>query len=190
MGPTIWVLVSSIIFELLHKRGLSVTLCTSLSKEVFKLIGFSYVDDCDLIQSGTDPIEVLESMQSLVHSWGSLMEVTGGVISTDKSWYYLVDYVWARGKWVTYDTNTSVDLVAKDSNGENISLKRLLASDPSEMLGVWFTPNGDTTKLISHLKLIALQWGARIRLGHPSPAEAWKALTCTISPKLKYPLPA
>ena len=58
------------------------------------------------------------------------------------------------------------------------------------MLGVWFTPNGDTTKLISHLKLTALQWGAHIRLGHPSPAEAWTALTSTISPKLKYPLPA
>ena len=35
-----------------------------------------------------------------------------------------------------------------------------------------------------------MQWGAKIRLGNPSPAEAWHALTCTISPKLKYPLPA
>ena len=58
------------------------------------------------------------------------------------------------------------------------------------MLGVWFTPNGNNSKLIKELKLTALQWGAKIRLGNPSPSEAWYALTCTISPKLKYPLPA
>ena len=51
-GPTIWILVSSVIFEVLHKRGFAVQICTSVSKETFKLVGFSYVDDCDLIQSG------------------------------------------------------------------------------------------------------------------------------------------
>ena len=47
---------------------------------------FSYVDDCDLIKSGTEPVEVLSSMQELINSWGSLMEVTGGALSVEKSW--------------------------------------------------------------------------------------------------------
>ena len=189
-GPTIWVLVSSIIFDILHKRGLSVEFCTSLSKQVFKLVGFAYVDDCDLIQSGTNPIHVLESMQQLINNWSSLMEVTGGVISVDKSWFYLIDYVWARGKWVAKDVESDLDLVATSPDGHQISLKRLHSSESSNMLGVWFTPNGNNSKLIKELKLTALQWGAKIRLGNPSPSEAWYALTCTISPKLKYPLPA
>ena len=48
------------------------------------MVGFAYVDDSDLIQSGTDPIHVLTSMQNLINSWGSLMAVTGGSIATEK----------------------------------------------------------------------------------------------------------
>lgn len=55
-------------------------------------MGFAYVDDYDLIQTGIEPITVLISMLELINSWGSLMEVTGGALMTDKRWYYLVDY--------------------------------------------------------------------------------------------------
>ena len=61
-GPTIWSLISSIIFEVLHKRGFAVEFCTSISRELFKLVGFAYVDDSDLMQMGSDPVEVLSSM--------------------------------------------------------------------------------------------------------------------------------
>ena len=57
-GPTIWSLLSSIVFEVLHKTGFGIKFCTSLSKQLYQLVGFSYVDDCDLIQSGACPIEV------------------------------------------------------------------------------------------------------------------------------------
>ena len=61
-GPTIWTLVSSVIFEVLHKRGFAVEFCTTISKEIFKLVGFAYVDDCYLIQVGDNPLTVLSSM--------------------------------------------------------------------------------------------------------------------------------
>ena len=85
------------------------------------------------------------------------MEVTGGVISVDKSWFYLIDYVWARGKWVAKDVESDLDLVATSPDGHQISLKRLHSSESSNMLGVWFTPNGNNSKLIKELKLTALQ---------------------------------
>ena len=67
-GPTIWSLLSSIIFEVLNKRSFPVKYCTSISKQVFHLVGFYYVDDCDIVQSGTDPMEVLLSIQDLFNS--------------------------------------------------------------------------------------------------------------------------
>ena len=97
-GPTIWALISSIIFEILHKRGFAVKICTSISKQIFYMVGFAYVDDSDLIQSGNNPIEVLESMQALMNNWSSLMGVTGGSISVEKSWWYLVEYIWKKSK--------------------------------------------------------------------------------------------
>ena len=48
-GPTIWSLLSSMIFEVLHKRGFAVKFCTTISREVFKPVGFAYVDDSDLL---------------------------------------------------------------------------------------------------------------------------------------------
>ena len=84
-GPTIWTILSSVIFKCLHKRGFSVKFCSALSRSLFYLVGFCYVDDCDLFQTGVDPIEVLNSMQQLIQSWKDLMQVTGATIETDKS---------------------------------------------------------------------------------------------------------
>lgn len=58
---------------------------SSISKQLFTLIGFVYADDCDLFQIGNEPITVLASMQSLINSWRDLMEVTGVTIRTDNS---------------------------------------------------------------------------------------------------------
>ena len=82
------------------------------------------MDDCDLFQVGRDPKEVLTSMKSLINSWGSLIEVTGGAIRTEKSWWYLVDYVWKRDKWVGTDSELGLDLIATGSDGKVVSLNR------------------------------------------------------------------
>ena len=84
-GSTIWVLISSLIFEILRKRGLAAEICTAISKQVFHMVGFAYVDDSDLIQSGLDPLEVISWMQDLLNNWCRLMGVTGGAISVEKS---------------------------------------------------------------------------------------------------------
>ena len=189
-GPTIWALVSSIIFEILHKRGFAVEFCTSISQEVFKLVGFAYVDDSDLIQTGTNPIDVLASMQRLINMWGSLIDVTGGALSIEKSWWYMVDYVWTRGKWKATNAGTNLDLVATSPTGERISLKRLHAHEASKMLGIFVAPDGNKKALIQDLKTAAITWGANMRSGNSTRQEAWTALNTNISAKLKYPLPA
>ena len=159
-GPDIWSVLSSVIFKILHKRGFSSNITSAISKQLFTLIGFAYVDDCDLFQVGNKPLEVLNSMQSLINSWGSLMEVTGGAIRADKSWWYLIDYVWKRGKWVGTDSCLDVDLIAMDSENKMVSLKRLRCDQAAEMLGIWLAPDGNKKKIISVLKKKALEWGS------------------------------
>ena len=63
-------------------------------KSYLSLPGYSYVDNCDLFQSSENLDEVLvSSMQHLINSWGSLMEVTGGALRRDKSGWYFVKCV-------------------------------------------------------------------------------------------------
>ena len=122
-GPSIWSTLKSVIFDILHKREFTSNTTSSISKQRFTLVGFAYVYVCDLIQVGENPIYVLQSMQTMINSWGNLMEVTGGVIMTDKSWWYLIDFVWKRGKWVTHDLEIGVDLIATGKDGTTVSLK-------------------------------------------------------------------
>ena len=69
-SPHIWTVVSSVVFNILRGKGHGSQFCTALSKEIFVLVGFSYVDDCDdLIQTGQDVGEVMTSMQQVVDSW-------------------------------------------------------------------------------------------------------------------------
>ena len=129
-------------------------------------------------------------MQSLINSWGSLTKVTGGAIRADKSWWYLIDYVWKRGKWVGTDSCLDVDLIAMDSENKQVSLKRLRCDQAAEMLGIWLAPDGNRKKLIRVLKQKALEWGSRIRLGNPSTKKSWTVLHTNICARLKYPVPA
>ena len=75
-------------------------------------------------------------MQELITSFGSLMSVTGAAIAVEKSWFYLVDFVWKKGRWVTYDPGDNYDLVATNNDGDHISLQRLCHSESAEMLGI------------------------------------------------------
>ena len=121
--------------ELNHIRNF-VEICSSISRELFSIVGFAYVDDCDLIQSGLNTLIILNSMQSLIDSWGDLMGVTGGEINVEKSWWYMMEYVWKKGNWVASDASLDYDLIVQSPDGLPISLYRLYVSEASEMLAI------------------------------------------------------
>jgi len=140
------------------------------------MVGFSYVDDCDLIQSGHDLLTVARSMQRVIQQWGDLMEVTGGALASDKTYWYLVEFVWKRGKWIAADAPLEFDLVARTEDNDFVSLNRLSCSTASEILRIWMAPNGSKEKMIKEMRQSAVEWGAKIRRGRPSQEEAWQAL--------------
>lgn len=189
-GPAVWTTLSSVVFKILHERGFESNIISAISKNLFILVGFAYVNDCDLIQIGNNPVKVLASMQERINSWGDLVEVTGGTIRIDKSWWYLFNYVWQKGKWVCNDPHLDLDLVTKNLDGKLVSLNRLRSNVAAEMLGIWLAPDGNKNKIITHLKIEALDWAGKLRLSNLSDKESWLALYTNISAKLQYPLPA
>ena len=125
----------------LHEKGFGVEFCSAISKILFLLVSFSYVDDCDLIQSGKDPLTVARSMQRVIQQWGDLVEVTGRALASDKTNWYLVDCFWKRGKWIAADTQLEFALIAKTEENNFVLFNRLSCSTASEMLGIWMAPN-------------------------------------------------
>ena len=98
-----------------------------------------------------------------------------------------MDYTWNHGKWITTDPGP-YDLVAKDSNGDTLSLRRLCSTEAAEMLGVWMAPNLSPSTLVTKLRNKATAWGAKIGKSNASHYEAWVALHTNMSARLKYPL--
>ena len=184
-GPTIWTILSSVIFSCLHSRGFSSIFCSALSLNLFSLVGFCYVDDCDLIQVGEDPLSVITSMQQLISSWKELMQVTGASIATDKSWWYLVSFEWKQGKWITCDPLPEHELITNSSDNTPISLKRLLSAEATEMLGVWMAPDGCKKKIIRTLRDSSLDSASKLTLGNANSMQAWTALHSNIFSRLK-----
>ena len=155
-GPQIWSILSSIIFDILSKRGFSVQFCSSLSKSLFAILGFSYVDNCDLLQAKDTPEERIQSMQEVVTGWSELTGVTGGNIPTSKSWWYFVDIIWKNGKWQPEDVPGDYTLTL-NQDGKEVHLKRLPCNIDSEMLGIWTSPKMKQTKMIQTLHADTLQ---------------------------------
>ena len=86
-GPSIWTIMSSTVFEELRDQGFTTNFNYALSTGLYKLCGFSYVDDCDLIADGNSADEVHSKIQDMIQLWDDLMEVNGGAIAPDKCWW-------------------------------------------------------------------------------------------------------
>ena len=127
-------------------------------------------------------------MQKVINSWSDLMQVTGGLIATSKSWWYLIDVIWTNGKWSAVDAEADTSLTAPSHTGP-VDLQRIQCDQTTEMLGIHMSPSGNKKTMLNHLRKEALQWAGKLRLGRTTPKAAWTALHTTISAKLKYAMP-
>ena len=106
-------------------------------------------------------MEVLTSMQDLINSWG-ILEVICGALRTEKSWYYLINYIWKQGKWIATDPDISIDLMAYDMNGKRIRLSHLRCDEAVKILGVWMDPDNNSKKVVSVLKACTVEWEVKL----------------------------
>ena len=155
---------------------------------MLKLCGFAYVNDSDLIEDGATAEETLARMQNGVNLWEELIKATGGVMAPHKSWWYLVDFIWKKGKWTFRDAGAGKSLSAHDATGTVHNLTYLLPSEVTKILGVYMALISNDSKQVQYLKEKTSKWGDIIRAGHLSPTEAYLMAITTIWKTIEYPL--
>ena len=189
-APSIWSVLSSTIFEILHEEGYSSTFVCALSCGLFKLCGFSYVDDCDLFRLGDNPASVAAEMKGMLAMWDHLMEVTGAAIAPDKCWWYLADFSWKDGKWTMVDAGAEEELTVRDKDGNICPLTYLRVSESKEMLGIFLAPDGNDKAQLKKLKSKVHSWVEFLSTGGLDWGTVWTALRTTIMKSIAYALPA
>ena len=195
-APTIWVLISTPLLEMLRKAENGAHLQSSISKEPNHIVGFAFVDDTDLVCFDQSNInlaeEIMENMQQGIDRWEGGLKLTGGAIVPEKSWIYPIDFGFdLTGKWF-YKTAINIPqmFTVKDHNDTRCQLDKLDSSAGKETLGVTLAPDGNNDQAIDQLHDKAKKWSDYITTGHLKATEARLALDSTIMRTLCYPLPA
>jgi hypothetical protein len=92
-GPLNWAVGSSLLLDIMREEGFGIFYQTSLSAQVIRFVGYAFVDDTDLVQTGKDGsetgLEILEQMQAGVNLWEGIIDATGGALSVKKSRWWL-----------------------------------------------------------------------------------------------------
>ena len=67
--PQIWFITSSVVFSALRAQGFGIHFVNYFMTEISELVGFSYVDDCGMVQSDDNIKATQSKMQLTVSEW-------------------------------------------------------------------------------------------------------------------------
>ncbi len=101
-GPAIWAVLSTPILNMLRKKGFGCEFSAPISCTMFKFVGYSFVDDTDLIQSNpaiTSYTQVIQSLQQALDTWEGGLKATCGAIVPEKTFWHMVDFHLSPGLW-------------------------------------------------------------------------------------------
>ena len=96
-GPTIWVMISTILLTIMRYEGFGLNALSCLSQLALVIAGFAFVDDTDIINAAPSVNMIGEDLltqqqQYVVDTWESTLRATGGALRQDKSYWYMIDY--------------------------------------------------------------------------------------------------
>ncbi|CAJ1963068.1 unnamed protein product [Cylindrotheca closterium] len=104
-GPPIWVLVSSIIIQMMVAMGFGFECLTAIDSHLVIAQCFCFVDDTDVIEAGASVDhsgeDICQSVQAAASMWAGGISATGGAINPEKSFWWLIDFAWdgRKGQW-------------------------------------------------------------------------------------------
>ena len=193
-GPAIWSVVSSKMFQVMHKRGAATTISSPLTNATIDVCGFAFVDDTDLIamspEGTNDRSDAKNRMQHVVNEWESVSKVTGGELVPSKCWSWIMSFEWEKDCWKYSHNDESIVMTVKDADENILPMSILESNDAKEMLGVSLAPDGNHTQQFQILKKKMEKFAEFIRVGHVNRHEAWLSLTMMSLKSLEYAIPA
>ena len=159
----------------MRKAGFGFSDWTLIHNRAFTITCFAFVDDTDLIHSNNDPnvstAKLIQEYQEALTLWEGLVRASGGALSPEKSYWYLVEVIWKKGRWqyvTPQDHPGSLHLP-----GQPNPVPRLSPSKAKEVLGIMIRPNGDIKDEFKYLQQKIAKLCDSVRTNRITPSKAW-----------------
>ena len=193
-GPAIWAVISSPILDLLRKEGIGAAFKMNLTGKVVKILGYSFVDDTDLVVGGNcfNNDDIASELQRALDMWHIGIEAKGGALVPEKSFWSEVAFQWDdKGQWsYMEESEEPSQILMKDHKNEVSILRKTQPNEAIETLGVYLTPNGSDDIQCEAMRTKSTDWANKVKKGGSiSRNDAWTCLRTTIMKTLEYPLP-
>jgi len=134
VGLQIWVVISTPILDMLCEVGFGAGFKLAISGTQVSFVGYSFIDDTDLVQTGPSLIstglEVIPLMQVALSLWEQGLHAMGEALVPKKSFWYLIDFKWQGSKWkyAKYATEPR-ELLMKDHTQQEKPIWQLEADE-------------------------------------------------------------
>ena len=186
-----WVIVSSKMFEILQKKGLSNQMRTPISQSMIDLLGFAFVDDADLfvISEENDPEATKDRMQELLIAWEKSAKVTGGALAPDKCWWYMIEYEEYKNTWRYKDQEDLETLCILDENNVSKPITHCQSQEAQEMLGVHLAPDGNHKAQLKEFEAKIENYAEKVLTTNLHRYDVWIGLQSIVMKSFEYALP-
>jgi hypothetical protein len=179
-GPQIWAVVSTPVLATLRQRGFGTFFQAAITKHQINFVGFSFVDDTNLIQTARNMqetgIDVAMAAREAMQVWQHDIHLGGGEVVPAKSFWYLIDFVWKGGIWSYAPARQNpYDLVVESNQTETV-LERLEVHEAKKSLGIMTAPDGNWKAQRNRMQEQARTWAEHIKAGYLRRVDAWTGM--------------
>ncbi len=187
-GPALWLATSIPLIESVCRNGQLASFLSPITRQQASLVGFLYVDDCDLMAFGAAAVpheQVIAALQQNVNLWQGGLRATGGSLSHKKcSWSLLSFQRRGNRRLLRNDVSAPASISIKDHLGTSVPIRRLSPQEGLEVVGVVQALSGDARPALTALQLKATSWLDSIKSNFLPRHLLWTALHHVIWPSL------
>jgi len=155
---------------MLHQTGSPTQITSSVSLTSTAMVGFIYVDNCDLFvfspPSNLSPQGVLDTLQCNLDIWQGGVEATGGALSLDKCSWSGLFYFFKAGQWKLHSLQSYPAILTIQDGLQVTPLKQYEPDEAMKVVGVHQSLSGSMKAQITSLTKKSDTWATAIQQGH------------------------
>jgi len=192
--PQMWAVVSTPILNLMCHEGFGAAFKASISNNTISFVGYSFINDTDLIQTGpmieSTCDDIIPLMQATLDTWSKGLKVTGGTLVLEKSFWYTINFWWSTGKWSYKKPKPDQEFQMSDHKNTQLPIQLLGPTEARWTIGVYLAPDGNQKTQTQILTDKSNTWADKARTSHLNRTAVWLNLTTTLLCQIHYVLPA